>query len=108
MKKMKHVFILTGLLFSVITNILAQEFKGRVTDNTGNPVPFANVILMCFHDSAFITCTVTDDAGGYQMKCNEPRDNLIVKARYIGYQPFFSLSKTLVLLNFVMHDASTD
>lgn len=105
--KKRCALILIGLLVGVITNVLAQEITGKVTDRSGNPVPFANVILMNVRDSVFITGTVTDDGGHYLMKCNEPAGNLIVKATYIGYEPFVALFKDLTFGNIVLKDAST-
>ena len=105
--KNKRSYILAGLLVCVIMNSFSQVLTGNVTDTSGNPVAFANVILMNMRDSAFITGTVTDDEGQYLMKCSESADNLIVKASYIGYETFTASYNDLSSGNIIMHDAST-
>lgn len=105
--KKRLTLILIGLLVFMTTKTFAQNFIGKVTDKSGSPVSFANVVLMNVRDSAFIKGTVTDDSGRYLVKCNEPVENLIVKATYIGYEPFIALFKDLAVGSIVLKDAST-
>lgn len=99
--------MLMALLVCIVIQAFAQEFAGKVTDSSGNPVAFANVVIMNKQDSAFIVGTVTDDAGSYRMKCHEPMDRLMVKATYIGYMPFVALGKDLISGHIVLIDAAT-
>ncbi|MEP0262522.1 outer membrane beta-barrel family protein [Dokdonia sp.] len=80
------VFLLT--LYSSF--IVAQEAKisGIVLDTSGNPIPFANVVLYT-PDQAVVKGTITDDAGRYSI-VSVSQGAYIIKVSFIGYKEYVS------------------
>lgn len=46
--------LITFLCFSAITPMMAQDIKGKIVDEKGEPLAFANVVLLNRQDSAFV------------------------------------------------------
>ena len=62
---------MAGLSLCLWFNTLfATTYKGRVTDEAGNPLEFANVALMSVGDSTLIDGAVTDEAGIFAVNGN--------------------------------------
>ena len=70
-------------LMAVLT-ASAATFTGTVVDETGNPIPFANAVLLNATDSAFVAGTMTDDDGHFSLSGNAARP--IIKVSYLGYK----------------------
>ena len=70
-------------LMAVLT-ASAATFTGTVVDETGNPIPFANAVLLNATDSAFVAGTMTDDNGHFSLSGNAARP--IIKLSYLGYK----------------------
>ena len=51
---MKKLFVTTILCFSGMSPIIAQNITGQVTDTKGEPLAFANIVLLNRQDSVFI------------------------------------------------------
>ena len=66
----------------------AQVYSGKVTDEKSQPLPYANVVLLSFPDSAFVTGTVSDESGAFALKTN--RDNLLLRISSIGYATIYN------------------
>ena len=62
---MKKKMIITALCISAMTPMMAQNITGKVVDVKGEPLAFANVVLLNRQDSAFVK------------RCNQ---NLVIKA----------------------------
>jgi len=61
--------IFTVLLMAVfILQAMSQNLKGKVVDNKGIPIAFANVLLISKGDSAFIAGSVTKEDGSFKMR----------------------------------------
>ena len=65
----------------------SQSIKGRVVDKKGNPVAFANVVLLSGKDSAFVKGTVSGKDGNFIIHyfCNKG----ILKVSAIGYKTLY-------------------
>lgn len=59
----KKVFFTTTLFLSTMTPMIAQNITGKVMDAKGEPLAFANVVLLNRQDSAFIKGTVSGENG---------------------------------------------
>lgn len=105
--KKRRALVLVWLLVGIITNSIGQNIVGKVTDVSGSPVAFANVILMYACDSVFITGAVTDLDGCYSMKCQEPIVDLLLKVTCIGYEPSISRIDKSTSGEIVLRDLST-
>lgn len=76
-----HLTIAILMLNSIFG--IAKNVSGTLIDETGQPVPFVNVVLM--RDSAFVDGKVTDDLGAFLF---ENVDSLVsrIKISMIGYE----------------------
>lgn len=63
---------------------IAQNITGKVVDEKGNAIQYANVALLQSNDSAFIKGVVSDATGCFLI--NAPCKNGIVKVTCIGYK----------------------
>jgi len=76
---MKKIFlIILSLVFAA--NIYAQNIAGTVTDNNGNPLSHANIVL----DNG-LRGTITDKNGKYSIK-NISKGKHIITASFVGYK----------------------
>ena len=55
---MRKVILLLGLVLQVII-VNAQRVSGSLVDEKGNPVSFANVVLLSSKDSSFVAGTIS-------------------------------------------------
>lgn len=66
---------------------IAQNITGKVVDEKGNAIQYANVALLQSNDSAFIKGVVSDATGCFLI--NAPFKNGIVKVTCIGYKTVY-------------------
>ena len=76
--------LITFLCFSAITPMMAQDIKGKIVDEKGEPLTFANVVLLNRQDSAFVKGVVSGEDGhfAFDSACN----NGIIKVTSVGYK----------------------
>lgn len=77
---MKQILLFICLLCPV--SIMAQTLSGKITDKTGMPIAFANIILMGT-DSSFITGNVSKENGTFLLE--HIKNATLLKVSYIGY-----------------------
>lgn len=63
----------------------AQSFRGKVTDETGTPIPYANIVLQQAADSSFVTGTISDEQGDFTLQADAENHALLLKVSFIGY-----------------------
>ena len=78
--------LLILLLFCTGLRANAQSVSGKVFDENKKPIPYANVIILSAKDSTFIVGTTTADDGSFNFK--EVTVGNILKASFVGYEPF--------------------
>ena len=68
----KKVMITTALCLSAMTPLMAQNITGKVVDTKGEPLAFANVVLLNRQDSAFVKGAVSGEDGSFSIdsSCN--------------------------------------
>ena len=76
--------LITFLCFSAITPMMAKDIKGKIVDEKGEPLAFANVVLLNRQDSAFVKGVVSGEDGHFAIDsaCN----NGIIKVTSVGYK----------------------
>ena len=76
--------LITFLCFSAITPMMAQDIKGKIVDEKGESLAFANVVLLNRQDSAFVKGVVSGEDGhfAFDSACN----NGIIKVTSVGYK----------------------
>ncbi len=80
----KKVIFTTALCLSAMTSTMAQNITGKVVDAKGEPLAFANVVLLNRQDSAFVKGAVSGENGCFSIdsSCNGG----IIKVTSVGYQ----------------------
>ena len=63
----------------------ATRYKGTVLDETGLPLPYANVALLSPRDSMVITGGVTNESGLFVIPCDQ--SGVLARITYVGYRP---------------------
>ena len=81
MKKILFVFML--LLAAVSTNA-KEDWKGKIVDEKGEPVAYANVAVLSKADSTVVCGTVTEEDGTFHIITNETDGIMMVVM--LGYQ----------------------
>jgi hypothetical protein len=67
---------------------------GEVRDEAQTPMEFVNVVLLQKSDSSFVTGTTTDASGRFSMPYAGNLERYLLKASFIGYQPYFTQPST--------------
>ena len=82
MKEM--VIFTTALCLSAMTQMMAQNITGKVMNTKGEPLAFANVVLLNRTDSAFVKGAVSGEDGSFVIdsSCNGG----IIKVTSVGYK----------------------
>ena len=84
---MRKLFTLACCM-SFVCGIQAQNFNGKVVDETNQSVPYANVVQMS-QDSAFLSGCVTDENGAFSME--KAQNAALLKVSFIGYKANLNL-----------------
>ena len=80
----KKVIFTTALCLSAMTPMMAQNITGKVMNTKGEPLAFANVVLLNRTDSAFVKGAVSGEDGSFVIdsSCNGG----IIKVTSVGYK----------------------
>ncbi len=70
----------------------STRYKGTVLDETGQPLPYANVTLLSPRDSTLITGGVTNESGLFVIPCDQ--SGVLARITYVGYRPVYRHCKT--------------
>ena len=76
--------LITFLCSSAITPMMSQDIKGKIVDEKGEPLAFANVVLLNRQDSAFVKGVVSGEDG--QFAIDSACNNGIIKVTSVGYK----------------------
>lgn len=81
---MNKKLIVAALCLTAMTQTMAQNITGKVMDAKGEPLAFANVVLLNRTDSAFVKGAVSGEDGGFVIdsSCNGG----IIKVTSVGYK----------------------
>ncbi|MDE6179830.1 MAG: TonB-dependent receptor, partial [Phocaeicola sp.] len=77
----KLLYLLASLLVS--NAAMGQILKGKVTNEQGAPVEFANVVLLSLPDSAFVQGTISNQEGTFHISASE--EKYLLRISCIGY-----------------------
>lgn len=84
---MKRAIIYIFLSFCVITITAQNAITGKVVNTQGEPLPFANIVLLSSLDSTFVKGCVSDELGNFTIVSD--KENGILKVSSIGYQTLY-------------------
>ena len=83
----------------------STRYKGTVLDETGQPLPYANVALLSPRDSTLITGGVTNESGLFVIPCDQ--QGVLARITYVGYRPIYRHCKSSHLGTIKMQPNST-
>lgn len=81
----RRVLLVTLSLLALGLSSWAQSLSGVVADPSGEPIPFANIVVLALPDSTFVRGTVSDDEGHFVL--HQLRQGQLVQASMLGYRP---------------------
>ena len=82
----RNLLIGLGLILANINAAVAQNVSGRVIDQQGNAVEFANVVLLNRADSSALNGTITDSTGAFTLQSPAALADVCLRVSYVGYQ----------------------
>ena len=97
------LFVSLILLFSFISSSYAQTISGIVTDESLQPIQYANITLLEKKDSSFIAGCVTDADGKFSVATEKA--DCILKVSYIGFASQYLVPSTN--MNIIMSNKQT-
>lgn len=80
-------FVVFLIYISCNLACIAQSITGKIVDEQGNAIQFANIAMLQSKDSVFVKGVVSDENGSFIL--NTPHQNGIVKVTCIGYRTVF-------------------
>lgn len=80
-------FVVFLIYISCNLACIAQSITGKIVDEQGNAIQFANVAMLQSKDSVFVKGVVSDENGSFIL--NTPHQNGIIKVTCIGYRTVF-------------------
>ena len=80
-------FVVFLIYISCNLACIAQSITGKIVDEQGNAIQFANVAMLQSKDSVFVKGVVSDENGSFIL--NTTHQNGIVKVTCIGYRTVF-------------------
>ncbi len=79
---MRFFFLALFVATSLTAN--SQTISGKLVEENGKPLPYANVVLLSLPDSAFVSGTISEEDGAFTLEATS--ENQIVKISSIGYK----------------------
>ena len=86
-KTMKRLIALFAFATIVLPALAKGDWKGKVMDENGEPVPYANVVILSKADSTVVCGTVTADDGTFNIVTSET-DGIMLVAM-MGYRTVY-------------------
>ena len=84
---MNKKMVITAVCLLAMSAMMAQNITGKVVDTKGEPLPFANVMLLNRADSAFVKGAVSGEDGSFTI--NASCNGGIIKVLSVGYTTVF-------------------
>lgn len=79
---MKRLALVITIVLGLYSSAFGMDIKGRIIDETGNPLEFVNVVLL--RDSTFIAGVITNSEGEFLLSCDATTD-LKVRLSFVGF-----------------------
>ena len=75
------------MMIAMVASAMKQDLSGKVVDENGAPLQFANVVLLSLPDSAFVQGAVTNEDGMFNIVTD--KSNGLFKVTCMGYQTLY-------------------
>lgn len=86
---MRFIKVFLAGLIGIILPIssFAQTASGKLIDENGQPLPYANVVLLSLPDSTFVNGTISGEDGSFALETTSK--NQILKISSVGYKTVY-------------------
>lgn len=101
----KRLYILMAFLFTQLFVLAQTDIQGRVLDEKGTPIPYANVVLLNCEDSTYIAGAVSGEDGGFHLQSSTKG---MIKVSCIGFEDAFLNDWEKTPLEIVLHSQATE
>ena len=81
---MRKLLLCIACICPLVGAYAQRAVSGQVVDETGEAVPFANVVLLTAADSALVTGGVTDETGAFRLE-TDAAGQALLKVSFVGY-----------------------
>jgi iron complex outermembrane receptor protein len=81
--------ILLGFILICLLQAVYGQISGKLTNNAGQPLTFASVLLLRSSDTSLVKAASTDEAGAYQLQYNG-EGKYILQISCIGHNTWYS------------------
>lgn len=88
---MKKV-ILTIIGLAAFISLAAQNITGRLVDEQGVPIAYANIVVLSLPDSAFVAGTISQENGTFTFNAIE--NGQLLRITSIGYETYYANCKS--------------
>ena len=85
--KMKRFVVVSMMLLAAASAFAKKDWKGKVVDQNGDPVAYANVAVLSKADSTVVCGTVTEEDGTFNIITSE-KDGIMMVAM-LGYKTIY-------------------
>jgi hypothetical protein len=92
-------------IFVECTQKQAHKFMGRIVDDRGTAVGYANILLMQPVDSAYLTGGVSNEAGQFVIPCDQQR--VLARISCVGYKTLYTVFSRSSMGNILLHSDIT-
>ena len=82
--KFRLAALMAAMMMTLTTLAQVQELSGKVIDEKGEPMAYANVVLLSLPDSAYVQGTITEEDGSFKITASKPGH--VLKVSSLGYQ----------------------
>ena len=84
---MRKFIMTTAVCFWAMSQMMAQNISGKIVDAKGEPLAFANVVLLNRQDSTFVNGGMSGENGCFTI--DSPCNGGIIKVTSVGYKTIF-------------------
>lgn len=88
---MKRV-IVTVIVLAAFIAVKAQNTSGKIVDEQGMPIGFANIVALTLPDSAFVAGAISQEDGTFSFNVEEKGQ--LLRFTSIGYDTYYALRKS--------------
>lgn len=83
--------LLTALSLLIFIGIEAQNITGKVVDELGTPIGYANIVVLSLPDSAFVAGTISQENGIFSLEVDE--QGKLLRFTSVGYETYCAQRK---------------
>lgn len=87
----RRVLLLASFTLLLQAYCYSQEkvYNGQVTNTTGTPLEFVNVMALTLPDSTIVGGAITDQDGNFSVVINLPHNDLLFRVSALGYKTLY-------------------